>query len=205
MASLARDAADHRDSKRSVQLVVGDGLAAIAGEGSGGCFGDGLCSQAVIERGSDRRIVIQAAHEVVESSGVRGLNAFEPSGVHAVIDDVAGVIAGDGAGALPTGLDHSRRAEHLHPFVVAVADAPGVVDLDERSAGKSERDDGGVDVSEIGETGFGERGARRVHVEGSRPEIHRAKSKKWTVWSLICPPETAMLSSEGMAGPRLVS
>jgi hypothetical protein len=34
------------------------------------------------------------------------------------------------------------------------------------SAGKSERDDRGVDVSEIGETGFGERGASRVHLDG---------------------------------------
>ena len=45
---------------------------------------------------------------------------------------LTGPITGNGASAVPAGLDHSCGAEHLDSFVIALSDAPRAVDLDER-------------------------------------------------------------------------
>jgi hypothetical protein len=55
-----------------------------------------------------------------------------PSGVQTVVDYLTGPITGNGASAVPAGLDHSCGAEHLDSFVIAVSDAPRAVDLNER-------------------------------------------------------------------------
>ena len=65
----------------SAEWAVGDGLAATGDERSSGGFGDGLRFETIFERGSNGAVLVEAPDEVVESACVRGLGAFEPSGV----------------------------------------------------------------------------------------------------------------------------
>ena len=56
---------------------------------------NGLCLQAVIQRGRDDRVLSECADEMVESCGVGGLDPFEPAWMKTVVDDLAPSVARD--------------------------------------------------------------------------------------------------------------
>jgi hypothetical protein len=102
-----------------------------------------------VQRGIDRPVLVQAADEVIKRRSIGRPNAFEPTRVQAVVDNLACPIARDRTCALTAGLDHSAGAQDFDALVVAVTDPPRAVDLYQRSVREPEGGYGGIDISVV--------------------------------------------------------